>query len=89
MEAEIRQEFNEIRAILRGVAERQAGAELRMDRMDARFEKRMRGFEKLMQIGMKELAALRSSQQRTETALRAFIASLRRGGNGHNGGRVH
>ena len=87
MEAEVRQEFNEIRAILRDVAERQAAAELRMDRMDARFEKRMRGFEKLVQIGMKEMVDLRRSQQRTETALQAFIASLRRGGNGHNGGR--
>jgi hypothetical protein len=94
MEAEVRQEFNEIRAILRGVAEREAAAGLRMDRadermdrMDARFEKRMRGFEKLAQIGMKEMVDLRRSQQRTETALQAFIASLRRGGNGHNGGR--
>ena len=102
MEPEVRREFDEIRAILRVVAERQAAAEARMDRtdarmdrtearmdrMDARFEKRMHGFEKLVQIGMKETMELRRSQQRTEASLRAFMASLRRGGNGHNGGRT-
>ena len=59
MDAEVRREFDEIRAILRAVAERQAAADVRMDRadarmdrmeaharqMDARFEKRMQGFE--------------------------------------------
>jgi phage-related tail protein len=72
-------------------------AEARMDRAEARMDKRMRGFEKLVQIGMKELSALRrlhresevkinalvDAQQRTEASLRAFIESLRRGGNGH------
>ncbi|HKX00005.1 MAG TPA: hypothetical protein VJN43_19845 [Bryobacteraceae bacterium] len=103
MDAEVRKEFDEIRAILRGVAERQAAAEERMDRadermdraeermavMDARFEKRMRGFEKLVQIGMREMISLRRAQRQTELELRAFIASLRRGGNGRNGGRVN
>ena len=66
-------EIKEIWAILRHVAERQAAADVRMDRadermdraearaaeMDARFEKRMRGFEKLVKIGMRELADMR------------------------------
>jgi chromosome segregation ATPase len=131
MEAEVRQELDEIRAILRVVAERQAASEKRMDRAearmdkaeahmdraearmdradararefdarmresDARFEKRMKGFER---IGMKEIVKLRQlhresehklnalidSQQRTEASLRAFMDSLRRGGNGHGG----
>jgi hypothetical protein len=142
MEAEVRRELDEIRAILRVVAERQAAsekradarmekadarmdradarmdraearmdrAEARMDRFDARareadarareadarFEKRMKDFER---IGMKEILELRrlhrdsehklnaliDSQQRTEAALRAFMDSLRRGGNGHGG----
>jgi hypothetical protein len=135
MEAEVRQELDEIRAILRVVAERQAASEKRMDRAearmdkadarmdraearmdradarareaareadararesDARFEKRMKDFER---IGMKEILELRrlhresehklnaliDSQQRTEAALRAFMDSLRRGGNGHGG----
>lgn len=110
MDAEVRKEIDEIWAILRGVAERQAAAgermdragermdraearmnraEERMDRMDARFEKRMRGFEKLVQIGMREMISLRRAQRQTELELRAFIASLRRGGNGRNGGRVN
>src|ERR1700730_6399682 len=131
MEAEVRRELDEIRAILRVVAERQAASETRMDRAearmdradarmdraevrmdradarareadtraresDARFEKRMKDFER---IGMKEILELRrlhresehklnaliDSQQRTEATLRAFMDSLRRGGNGHGG----
>lgn len=109
MEAEVRRELDEIRAILRAVAERQAASEKRMDRAearmdraeermdrfdarvresDARFEKRMKGFENLARIGMKEIEKLGRSQQRTEATLRAFMDSLRRGGNGHNGGRT-
>ena len=102
MDAEVRREFDEIRAILRAVAERQAAADVRMDRadarmdrmeaharqMDARFEKRMQGFEKLVQIGMREIVKLGRAQQRTENSLRAFMDSLRRGGNGRNGGRA-
>jgi hypothetical protein len=116
MDAEVRREFDEIRAILRAIAERQAGADVRMDRwdarmdradarmdradarmdrmeaharqMDARFEKRMQGFEKLVQIGMREIVKLGRAQQRTENSLRAFMDSLRRGGNGRNGGRA-
>jgi hypothetical protein len=116
MEAEVRRELDEIRAILRVVAERQAASEKRMDRAearmdradarmdradarareadararesDARFEKRMKGFENLARIGMKEIEKLGRSQQRTEATLRAFMDSLRRGGNGHNGGRT-
>jgi division protein CdvB (Snf7/Vps24/ESCRT-III family) len=115
MDDRVRQEYDEIKAILRGVAERQADAEARMDRAeermtraearmdrsDARFDRRMRGFEKLVKIGMKEIAELRrlsretdyklnaliASQDRTEATLRAFMESLRKGGNGH-GGRV-
>jgi hypothetical protein len=109
MEAEVRRELDEIRAILRVVAERQAASEKRMDRAearmdradarvreadararesDARFEKRMKGFENLARIGMKEIEKLGRSQQRTEATLRTFMDSLRRGGNGHNGGRT-
>jgi hypothetical protein len=120
MDAEVRREFDEIRAILRAIAERQAAADVRMNRsdarmtdwvtrmdraekrmdradarmdrmeaherqMDARFEKRMQGFEKLVQIGMREIVKLGRAQQRTENSLRAFMDSLRRGGNGRNG----
>jgi division protein CdvB (Snf7/Vps24/ESCRT-III family) len=73
----------------------------RSQQLEARFEKRMRGFEKLAKIGMKEIVELRrlqretdhklnaliDSQQRTEVTLRALMEGLRRGGNGHNGGR--
>jgi len=74
----------------------------RSQQLEARFEKRMRGFEKLAKIGMKEIVELRrlqretdhklnaliDSQQRTEATLRALMEGLRRGGNGHNGGRT-
>ena len=77
--------------------------EARMVQSDARFEKRMRGFENLARIGMKEIAKLRrlhqegdqklnaliDAQQRTEASLRAFLDSMRKGGNGHSAGRSH
>jgi len=70
--------------------------ERRMAASDARFEKRMHGFEKLVRIGMREIADLRrlqkegdeklnaliDAQERTEASLRAFLDSLRKGGNG-------
>jgi hypothetical protein len=73
-------EAEEIWAILRRVAERQSAAEVRMDRadermdriearaalMDARFDKRMRGFEKLVKIGMRELADLRKFARQSD-----------------------
>ncbi len=108
MEADVRQEFEEIKAILKAVAKSQAAADARMDRAetrmdrfdarmdrsDERFDKRMRGFEKLVRIGMAELRrfeketdrkidALVDAQQRTEASLKAFLDSLRKGGNGH------
>ena len=96
MEAEVRREIDEIWAILRGVAEGHAAAKIRMDREDRRakerwdkFEKRMHGFEKLVQIGMKQMFELRQSERETRASLRAFMDSLRRGGNGHNGGKRH
>jgi hypothetical protein len=55
-----------------------------MDRNDERFEKRMRGFEKLVRIGMTELSRLAKAQQRTEANLKALLDSLRKGGNGHH-----
>jgi hypothetical protein len=75
--------------------------EARMAKSDARFEKRMRGFENLVRIGMREITNLRrlnkegdqklnaliDAQQRTEASLRAFLDSLRKGGNGHS--RAH
>jgi hypothetical protein len=86
MEAAVRERFERIEAILDGVAKKQAAAEARMDRSDARFEKRMRGFENLVRMGMKELGDLRRSQQRTDASLRAFLDSMRKGGNGHSRG---
>ena len=113
MEPEVERRFQKIEAILAAVAASQAAAEeranradARMDRaethsqlLEARFEKRMRGFEKLVKIGMKEIVALGrqqretdhklnaliDSQQRTEAILQALMEGLRRG---HNGGRT-
>ena len=103
-------QYEEIWAILRHVAERQAAAEARMDRadermdraearmdradermgriegraalMDARFDKRMRGFEKLVKIGMRELADMRKfarqSDERTDHKINALIDAQQR-----------
>jgi hypothetical protein len=55
MECAVREQFEEIHTILKGLAKSQAAADARMDRRDERFDKRMRGFEKLVRIGMAEL----------------------------------
>lgn len=134
MEEAVRQRFERIEAILDSVARKQAAAEVRVEEMDARwerrmqdyerrmqdherrmqdherrmsasdarFEKRMHGFEKLVRIGMRELGYLRriqkesdeklnaliDAQQRTDASLRAFLDSMRKGGNG-GGRRIH
>jgi hypothetical protein len=71
--AKHRAEMDEIRGILRRA--------IRLGVQEARNERRKRqeGDEKLRQ-GMEEL---RAAQKATEQSLRAFIDSLRRGGNGH------
>ena len=53
-----------------------------MDRMDARFEKRMLGFEKLVKIGMRELSDLRRFNRQfakeTDHKINALIDSQQR-----------
>src|SRR5882724_4137831 len=82
-------ELEEIWAILRQSAERHAAADAHMDRADARaaendarFEKRMRGFEKLVKIGMRELADLRKFSrqldERTDHKINALIDAQQR-----------
>jgi membrane protein involved in colicin uptake len=73
--AKHRAEMDEIRGILRRA--------IRLSVQEARNERRKRreGDESLRQT-MDELAA---AQKATEQSLRAFIDSLRRGGNGHGG----
>jgi hypothetical protein len=86
MEEAVRRRFEKIEAILQDVAERQTAAEeradARMDRMDARCEKRMRGFEKLVKIGMGELAELRRFNRQfskeTDHKINALIDSQQR-----------
>ena len=68
MEDAVRERFEEIHAILKGVAKSQAAAEARMDRSDERFEKRMRGFEKLVRIAWPSFAG--SKKRRTEKSTR-------------------
>jgi predicted nucleic acid-binding Zn-ribbon protein len=65
MEAEVRRELDEIRAILRAVAERQAASEKRMDRAEARMdraEERMDRFD----------ARVRESDARFEKRMKGF-----------------
>jgi len=75
-------------------------AEARAKRSDARFDKWMQGCLELVQIGRQEMADLRRSnkkcdrklkallaaQKRTEASLRAFLDSIRNGGNAYSSG---
>ena len=78
-------EFDEIKAILKAVAKSQAAADARMDRADARmdrssderFDKRMRGFEKLVRIGMTEL---RRFEKETDRKIDALVDAQQRTG---------
>jgi hypothetical protein len=82
MEGAVRERFEEIEAILKGLAKSQAAAdarmdrfEARMDRSDERFEKRMRGFEKLVRIGMAEL---RRFEKETDRKIDALVDAQQR-----------
>ena len=82
MEDAVRERFDEIHAILKGVAKSQAAAdarmdrfEARMDRSDERFDKRMRGFEKLVRIGMAEL---RRFEKETDRKIDALVDAQQR-----------
>ena len=100
MEPAVMRGFDEIKAILRTVAERQAAAEVRMDRAEARVDRvedRLKDADARAEVrferaGTREtderINALIDSQQRTEESLQAFLDSLRRDGNGHRGGRA-
>jgi hypothetical protein len=74
----------------------QARAEVRMDRMEARFDKEIAAINRLLRQGAKILAAtqrevratsrqlreLAAAQRATERSLQAFLESLRKGTNG-------
>jgi hypothetical protein len=89
MEDAVREQFEEIHAILKGVAKSQAAADARMDRFEARmdradarmdrsderFDKRMRGFEKLVRIGMAEL---RRFEKETDRKIDALVDAQQR-----------
>jgi hypothetical protein len=89
MEGAVRERFEEIEAILKGLAKSQAAADARMDRFEARmdrsdermdrsderFEKRMRGFEKLVRIGMAEL---RRFEKETDRKIDALVDAQQR-----------
>jgi hypothetical protein len=89
MEGAVRKQFDEIYAILKGVAKSQAAAEARMDRFDERmdridarmdrsderFEKRMRGFEKLVRIGVAEI---RRFEKETDRKIDALVDAQQR-----------
>ena len=64
------------------ILRRYAAAEARAAKNDARFEKRMKGFEKRAKIGMREMADLRrftrQLAQKTDRKMKALIDSQRR-----------
>lgn len=72
MEAEVRQELDEIRAILRVVAERQAASEKRMDRAEARMDKAEARMDRADARAREFDAHMRESDARFEKRMKAF-----------------
>ena len=93
MEAEVRERFEKIEAILHEMAERGNAMDRRMDRAEKRLdraEKRMEKYDqrfeatrKLVEAGIRIVAQLGKRQGELEKSQKAFLDSLRRGdGNG-------
>ena len=86
MEAAVRQEFDEIKAILQGVAKSQAAAEARMDRADARMDRaegRLDRLEALMDRAEARMdraeARMDRNDERFEKRMRGFEKLVRIG----------
>jgi hypothetical protein len=96
MEREVRERFERIEALLRAGVERgnQMHAQFneRMERAEHRmeiFDRRLEAMRKLVEAGMKIVTRMGQRQQAMEEAIRdlaksqkAFLDSLRKGGNG-------
>ncbi len=90
MDANIRQEFDAIRTLLHATEtsfnRRMDRAEQRMERAEERMEKfdrRIEATRKLVEAGMKIVVRLGQSQEELRKSQKAFLDSLRKGGNGH------
>jgi hypothetical protein len=78
MEKEVRERFERVDATIDKLMRAHAAAESRMDRNEERFEKRLKGFEKLALLGMKELAKHRQMHKETSDKINALIAAQMR-----------
>jgi len=96
MEPEVERRFERIESLLHAMAERENQTEIRfnrrmdraeqrMDRAEERmekFDKRLEATRKLVEAGMKIVLQLGQQQKELEKSLKAFVDSLKRGGNG-------
>ncbi len=84
VEREVRQRFERIEAILEAIARRQEHADRRQDR----FDKQLQATAKLVAEGIKIVRTLARDTRELKRSQKAFLDSLRHGGNGRGGGKV-
>ena len=111
MEAEVRQRFERIEAILEAIARRQDRADRRQDRFDKqlqaaaarqdrfdkqlqaaaarqdRFDRQLQATAKLVAEGIKIVRTLARDTRELQRSQKAFLDSLRQGGNGRGSDR--
>ena len=84
MEAEVRERFERIEAILESLAKRQDRADRRQDK----FDRQLRATAKLVAEGIKMVRRLARDTHELQRSQKAFLDSLRHGGNGRGSGRA-
>ena len=97
VEAEVRARFERIEAILEAIARRQDRADRRQDRFDRqlqaaaarqdRFDRQLQATAKLVAEGIKIVRTLARDTRELQRSQKAFLDSLRQGGNGRGPGR--
>ena len=97
MEAAVRERFERIEAILESIARRQDRADRRQDRFDAqrqvaaarqdKFDRQLQTTAKLVAEGIKIVRTLARDTRELQRSQKAFLDSLRHGGNGRGSGK--
>ena len=97
MEAEVRERFERIEAILESIAKRQDRADRQQDRFDKqlqataarqdKFDRQLHATAKLVAEGIKIVRTLARDTRELQRSQKAFLDSLRHGGNGRGSGR--
>lgn len=91
VETEVRERFERIEAILEAVAKRQDRFDKQLQAAAARqdrFDKQLQATAKLVAEGIKIVRTLARDTRELKRSQKAFLDSLRHGGNGRGPGRV-